>query len=56
VFFKEMGIPEKDLGDLVTMSKEIYTPSRMVVLMIGAMLPTFGFLIWVLRYFRRAES
>ena len=56
MFFKEMGIPEKDLGDLVTMSKEIYTPSRMVVLMIGAMLPTFGFLIWVLRYFRRAES
>ncbi len=56
MFFKQMGIPEKDLGDLVTMSKEIYTPSRMVVLMIGAMLPTFGFLIWVLRYFRRAES
>ena len=56
MFFKQIGIPEKDLGDLVTMSKEIYTPSRMVVLMIGAMLPTFGFLIWVLRYFRRAES
>jgi hypothetical protein len=56
MFFKQMGIPEKDLGDLVTMSKEIYTPSRMVVLMIGAMLPTSGFLIWVLRYFRRAES
>lgn len=56
LFFKQIGIPEKDLGDLVTMSKEIYTPSRMGVLMIGAMLPTFGFLIWVLRYFRRAES
>lgn len=56
MFFKQMGIPERDLGDLVTLSKEIYTPSRMGVLMIGAMLPTFGFLIWVLRYFRCARS
>jgi len=56
MFFKQMGIPEKDLGDLVTMSKEIYTPSRMGVLMAGSMLPMFGYLIWVLRYFRRAEA
>jgi hypothetical protein len=56
MFFKQMGIPEKDLGELVTMSKELYTPSRMGVLMAGSMLPTFAFLIWVLRYFRRAES
>ncbi len=56
LFFKQMGLPEKDLGDLVTVSKEMSTPSRMGVLMIGTMLPLFGFLFWVLQYFRRAES
>lgn len=55
VFFKEMGIPEKDLEDLTKMTDELYTPSRMGVLMFGSMLPMFGFLVWVLRYFRRTE-
>jgi hypothetical protein len=56
VFFKQMGIPEKDLENLTKMTTELYTPSRMGVLMIGSMLPMFGYLIWVLRYFRRAEA
>jgi hypothetical protein len=55
MFFKEMGIPEKDLEDLTKMTDELYKPSRMGVLMIGSMLPMFGFLVWVLRYFRRTE-
>jgi NADH:ubiquinone oxidoreductase subunit 3 (subunit A) len=56
VFFKQMGIPEKDLEDLTKMTAELYTPSRIGVLMIGSMIPIFGYLIWVLRYFRRAKS
>lgn len=56
VFFKQMGIPDKDLEDLTKMTAELYKPTRMGVLMIGSMLPTFGYLIWVLRYFRSTES
>jgi hypothetical protein len=56
VFFKQMGIPEKDLENLTKMTTELYTPSRMGVLMIGSMLPMFGYLIWMLRYFRRGEA
>lgn len=54
--YKQMGIPDQSLADVTEMMTEIYKPSRMGVVMAGSMLPPLAFLIWVLRYFRSADS
>jgi len=50
--YRQMGMPEAQIGDLAEMMNRLFVPSKMGLLMAVALLPMLGFLIWVLREFR----
>lgn len=54
--FSQMGIPGMEPGDLAKWMESLFQPTRMLVMMVGSILPLLGYLIWVLRYFRRVGS
>ena len=54
--FSQMGIPGMEPEDLAKWMESLFQPTRMLVMMAGSILPLLGYLIWVLRYFRRPEA
>jgi len=51
--YQQMGMPEKQVAQMAPLVEQILSPKRMVLLMGVSMLPMLGYLIWVLRYFRK---
>ncbi len=54
--YQQMGMPEKEVALIVPLVEQMLSPKRMGILMAMSMLPILGFLIWVLRYFRKPAA
>ncbi len=53
VMYQQMGMPESEVEKLAPMLTEMMSPKKMGILMGASMLPMLGYLLWVLRFFRK---
>lgn len=54
--YKQMGIPETDSGEMAAMMEAMFSPQKLMILMIIGFVPLFGFLFWCLRDFRKDKT
>lgn len=51
--YQQMGFPEKQVAQMAPLVEQMLAPNRVAILMAVSMLPMLGYLIWVLRFFRK---
>jgi len=56
VMYKDMGMPEAETERLASMMGQMLAPKKMGVLMGISMLPILGYLLWVVRFFRKETA
>ncbi len=54
--YKEMGIPESDVGEMAGMMESMFHPQKMTILLIIGFVPILGFLIWTWKDFRKTGA
>lgn len=54
--YEEMGIPGADVGEMASLMEAMFAPPKMMILMIIGFVPLFGFLVWILKDFRKAGT
>jgi len=54
--YQQMGMPEKEVARIAPLVEEMLSRKRMAILMGVSMIPLLGYLIWVLRYFRKQDA
>ncbi len=54
--YQQMGMPEKEVARIAPLVEEMLSRKRMAILMGVSMIPLLGYLIWVLRYFRKQAA
>lgn len=53
LMYQQMGMPEEQITLMAPLIEQMLSPNRIATLMGVSMLPMLGYLIWVLRYFRK---
>jgi hypothetical protein len=54
--YKQMGIPESDVGEMARMMEAMFNPQKMMILMIIGFVPLFGYLVWIFKDFRKTGT
>lgn len=54
--YQQMGMPEKEVARIAPLVEQMLSQKRMAILMGVSMIPLLGYLIWVLRYFRKQAA